>query len=152
MAAQERLLSIGRPSTGPRDGSAGPSLEVIVVHTDTAATLQALRAAASLAKGLAARIRLLVLQVVPYPLSLDAPDVPAEFKRRCFRTIAADARIETYIDIRFGRDKAQMLESALKPRSVVVLGGQRHWWPAQASRLARRLERQGHQVMFSGLK
>ena len=145
MALQERLL-----------GTAGSkisdcSLEVIVLHTTTAGTLKALRTAAGLAEGLAARIRLLVLQVVPYPLSLNAPDVPVTFTRRRFRTIAADANIETHVDIRFGRDQAQMLAGSIKPRSVVVLGGRRRWWPTAESRLAKRLERQGHQVMFSSL-
>jgi len=145
MALHQRLLSKAGSETSDC------SLEVIVLHTPTAGTLKALRTAAGLAEGLAARIRLLVLQVVPYPLSLNAPDVPVTFTRRRFRTIAADANIETHVDIRFGRDQAQMLAGSIKPRSVVVLGGRRRWWPTAESRLAKRLERQGHQVMFSSL-
>jgi len=145
MALQQRLF--GKAGSETSDCS----LEVIVLHTTTAGTLKALRTAAGFAEGLAARIRLLVLQVVPYPLSLNAPDVPVTFTRRRFRTIAADANIETHIDIRFGRDQAQMLAGSIKPRSVVVLGGRRRWWPTAESRLAKRLERQGHQVMFSSL-
>jgi hypothetical protein len=120
-----------------------------VLHTRTEGTLRALRTAATLANGLGARIRLLVLEVVPYPLGLDAPDVPVAFSRRHFRTIAADARIETNIDIRIGRDVGQMLESALKPKSVIVMGARPGWWPTPERRLANRLRRQGHQVLFA---
>lgn len=124
-------------------------LEVVVLHTATEGTLRALRTAATLANGLGARIRLLVVEVVPYPLALDAPNVPVAFTRRHFRTIVADARIETHIDIRIGRDAAQMLESALKPKSVIVMGVRPGWWPTQQRRLANRLKRQGHQVLMA---
>jgi len=128
------------------------SFEVVVLHTRTGETLQALRTAAALATGLKARIRLLVLEVVPYPLSLDAPDIAPEFTRRHFKTIAADARIDTRIDIRLGRDEAEMLESALTPRSVIVMGVRSRWWPTRERQIAKRLKRQGHQVVFAGFR
>jgi hypothetical protein len=102
-----------------------------------------------LADGLRARIRLLVTEVVPYPLSLDAPDIAPEFTQRHFKTIAADARIDTRIDIRLGRDEAQMLESALKPGSVIVMGVRSGWWPTPERRMAKRLKRRGHQIIFA---
>jgi hypothetical protein len=145
MTAQHTALSLGRPSAAPsrEDGS----LEVVVLHTSTQATLRSLRTAAELAAGLAARIRLLVLEVVPYPLEVESPRVPLEFTQRRFRTVASDARIDTLVDIRLGRDRRKMLESALKPGSVVVLE-RGAWWTSE-HRLAKRLERLGHQVVFS---
>jgi len=135
-----------RPSAA-KPGEIG-SLEVVVLHTNTKTTLRNLRTAAELAAGLAARIRLLVLEVVPYPLEVESPRVPLEFTQRRFRTVASDACVDTLIDIRLGRERRQMLESALKPRSVVVLEGGA-WWTAER-RLARRLERLGHQVVLAG--
>jgi hypothetical protein len=139
MAVQERVSRTTQCS----------SLEVIVLHTTIRETLQALRTGAQLANGLAAHIRLLVLEVVPYPLPLTAPPISAEFSRRHFRTVASQASIDTSVDIRVGRDRAQMLEFALNPHSLIVLGERRGWWPTAERRLAKRLERLGHQVVLA---
>jgi hypothetical protein len=138
---------------GSRGSTACPieegSLEVVVLHTTIEGTLESLKRAAELASGLAASIRLLVLTVVPYPLPLESPQVPVAFTQRRFITIACDARVETMVDIRLGREKASMMEAALKPHSVVVLERRRSWWPHPTRRLEKRLERLGHQVVFS---
>ncbi|MGA3201270.1 MAG: hypothetical protein ABSF12_02120 [Bryobacteraceae bacterium] len=125
------------------------TMEIVVLHTTIAETLQALKTAARLADGLSARIRLLVLEVVPYPLPLDRPHVPLAFTRRRFRTLAANSSIETNIDIHLVRDPDQTIESILEPHSVVVMGAHRSWWPNAHSRVAARLERLGHQVVFA---
>jgi hypothetical protein len=147
--AQELVLNRHRVAT-PEDAHGNKPLEVIVLHTTTKATLQALRTAARLAEGLAARIRLLVLETVPYPLPLNSPQVPMEFTHRHFRTVALETKIETDVDIRLGRDKVQMLESALKPHSLVVMAAKSGWWPSAEKRLAKRLERIGHHVVVCG--
>ena len=149
MGAQELVLTRHCVAT-PANAGGGKPLEVIVLHTTTKATLQALRTAARLAEGLAARIRLLVLEIVPYPLSLNAPPVPLEFTHRRFRTVALETKIDTDVDIRLGRDKTQMLELALKPHSLVVMAAKTSWWPSAEKRLAKRLERIGHHVVMCG--
>lgn len=126
------------------------TLEIVVLHTTVGETLEALRTAAQLACGLSARIRLLVLEVVPYPLPLDRPNVPLPFTKRRFRTLAASSSIETNVDIHLVRDPDKAIESVLEPHSVVVMGGHRSWWPNAHSRVAKRLERLGHQVVWSG--
>jgi len=152
MGAQERALTSRQRAIAPEDANARGDvpLEVIVLHTTTKETLQALRTAARLAEGLAARIRLLVLETVPYPLSLNSPQVPMEFTHRRFRTVAFETSIETNVDIRLGRDRVQMLESALKPHSLVVMAARTGWWPNAGKRLAKRLERTGHHVVVCG--
>jgi hypothetical protein len=125
------------------------TMEVVVLHTTIAETLQALKTAAHLAHGLSARIRLLVLEVVPYPLPLDQPNVPLPFIRRRFRTLAAGTPIETNVDIHLVRDPDKTIESILEPHSVIVMGAQRTWWPNAHTRVARRLERLGHQVVYA---
>jgi hypothetical protein len=125
-------------------------MEVVVLHTTVEETLQALKTAAHLADGLSARIRLLVLEVVPYPLPLDRPTVPLPFTRRRFRTLAANSSIETNIDIHLVRDPDKIIESLLEPHSVVVMGAPRTWWPTAHRRVAKRLQRMGHQVVLAG--
>jgi hypothetical protein len=156
MLGAQELVQTSRPRPAPpvnqpvcRLGEA--PLEVVVLHSTTSATLHALRTAAQLAEGLAARIRLLVLETVPYPLPVNTPQVPVEFTQRRFRTVAAETSIDTRVDIRLGRDKTQMLESALRPHSLVVLSAKHSWWPTaqrrRARRTAKRLELLGHQVV-----
>jgi hypothetical protein len=125
-------------------------MEVVVLHTTVPETLQALKTAARLAHGLSARIRLLVLEVVPYPLPLDRPNVPLSFTHRRFHTLAGNATIETTIDIHLVRDPDKSIESALEPHSVIVMGAHRAWWPSAHTRVAKRLERLGHQVVYAG--
>src|SRR5579863_5143267 len=107
MAMQHQLSWVaakGRPIPPPAK-QPDSSLEIVVLHTTVKGTLRALQAAARLAKGLGAQIRLLVLQVVPYPLPVDEPPIPLEFTRNRFRTVASDVPVETRVDIRIGRDR-----------------------------------------------
>jgi len=97
-------------------------LEIVVLHTTTAETLAALRAAGTLAQGLAAKIRLLVVQVVPFPLPVSEPSVNEDFTQRRFRTLAGESAIDTEVDICLCRDRWELLDSRLAPGSVVVIG------------------------------
>lgn len=143
--------------TPHREAASGGQVEVVVLHTAIPATLLALKTAATLAKGLSARIRLLVPQVVPYALPLEAPPVPASFTERRFRTMAQEVTVETAVEIVLCRDIASALEALLRPRSLVVLGARssRWWtlgWPSAETSLARRLRSRGHQVVFADLR
>jgi len=125
------------------------ALELIVIHTNISATLHALKTAAHLAQDLSARIRLLVLEIVPYPLPLHQPDVSLPHTRRRFRTLAENATIETTVDIHLVRDPQKALDSILEPHSVIVMRAKRSWWPTAHGRVAKRLERAGHQVVYA---
>lgn len=121
--------------------------EVVVLHTETSVTQKALKAAGQLADGLAARIRLLVPYVVPYPLPLDEPPVAVDFMARRIQKMVEQDSIE--IDIRLCRDRSQMLREALPPGSIVVWAEQSRWWPIAQHRLARQLRAAGHQIVTS---
>ena len=82
---------IGRP-TPPRKNESEHLLDVAVVFTTTAATVAALRTAGALARQLDACIRMLVPQVVPYPLPLQSPlycsiSVNSGFARSLWRVV-----------------------------------------------------------------
>jgi len=123
------------------------ALEVVVLHTKISETLHALKTAAQLAQDLSGRIRLLVLEVVPYPLALDRPAVSLPYTQRRFRTLAENASIETIVDIHLVRDPQKVLDSVLEPHSIVVVGARRSWW---RDRTGKRLARKGHQVVYAG--
>jgi hypothetical protein len=129
--------------------TAAGKLELTVLHTGMPATLQALSKAAGLARDLDARIRLVVPQIVPYPLDLNKPPVLLAFQERCFRELAAAQAIETRVEIFLCRDVDVLLEEILPEHSTVLLGGRKTWWPTAQTRLANRLHHLGHQIVFA---
>jgi hypothetical protein len=133
----------------PQVTEAGGRLDVAVVFTSAGATLAALRKAGVLASHLGGRITLLVTQVVPYPLALENPPVPVDFTENRLSAIATESPVETVVRVYLCRDRFTTLAAALKPHSLVVLGGNRRWWPTPEQVLARRLRRAGHEVIFA---
>ena len=141
------------PATGaparPGTGEFESKLNVDVVFTSVEPTLAALKKAGALAGRLNARITLLVPQIVPYPLPLESPPVLLDFNERRFREIANHSPVETMVCLYLCRDQLETLASVLKPHSVVVVGGRRRWWPTPEKRLAGKLRRAGHEVIFA---
>jgi hypothetical protein len=123
-------------------------MELCVVFTSVKATLAALRTAGTLASRLQTRITLVVPQVVPYPLQLASPPVLIDLSEKQFRVLAERSPVETNVQIYLCRDRADALVLMLKTRSLVVIGGKRRWWPTEEARLAKRLRRAGHEVVF----
>lgn len=124
------------------------NLDVSVIFTSVEPTLRALRQAGTLAKRLAGRIALVVPQIVPYPLPLSSPPVLLEFNEKRFFTLASESHVETNVQIYLCRDRLQALTKILCPRSLVVVGARRRWWPTAEARLAKRLRSLGHDVVL----
>ncbi len=124
-------------------------LDITVLFTSVELTVAALRRAGELASRLNGRITLVVPQIVPYPAPLTSPPVLVEFNERRFRIIAAESPVETSVQIYLCRDPRATIESVLAPRSIVVIGVRRRWWPTAAQRLAGRLRRAGHEVVVT---
>lgn len=123
-------------------------VEVNVIFTTTPSTLAALRLAGQCARDLRGRLSNLVTQIVPYPLPLERPPVAPEFTAQRYGTLAAGQGIETRVHVYLCRDSRQALLGALKPNSLVVIGGRKRWWPTREQALARILRSHGHQVIF----
>jgi hypothetical protein len=134
------------------------ALEVVVLFTDIPSTLSALRTAAQLAQGMTARIRILVLQCVPYPLPLDQPQKNLHFLDRRFRTLVDSCAVETEsrsvettAEIVLCRDSWEALQKTLGRGSVVVIGKRSRWWPRPEDRLAKKLRATGHHVVRTSI-
>ena len=147
--AIEKILA---PSTGhperPSTIEVDQKLSIAVIFTSVESTLAALKEAGTLASSLGARISLLVPQVVPYPLALESPPVLLEFNERRFQLIASQSPVEIAVRIYLCRDGLGTLMNVLSPGSIVVIGGQKRWWPTREKNLARQLRRDGHEVFF----
>jgi hypothetical protein len=123
-------------------------LEITVIFTSLRPTLRAMRRAADLARRLGARIALVVPQVVPYPLPLASPPVLLKFNEHRFFAFAKESHVETTVRIYLCRDRAECVADMLRPHSIVFVGGQKRWWPTAESRLAKKLQRADHEVVF----
>ena len=150
LAFQKNLTPAVASPEWPLGEQTDSKLEISVVFTSVAWTIAALKRAAVLADQLGARITLLVPQVVPYPLPLTSPPVLLAFNERRFRLIASESPVETRVNIYLCREPFETVKAILKGRSLVVLGGRRgRWWPTAEQRLAGKLRRSGHEVVFA---
>ncbi len=140
--------AVGTP-TSSVNGETEARLNVSVVFTNVEATLAALRVAATLVSRLDGRITLMVPEVVPYHLPLEKPPVVHEWNEKRFRTMASGCPVETVVRFYLCRDAEETLAKELKPHSLVVIGGEKHWWPTRESRLAKQLRRAGHEVILT---
>jgi hypothetical protein len=107
-----------------------------------------MRQAAQLAADLGARVRILAPQVVSFHTDLEHPPVNIEFLADRYREIAVEAGVDATVQIVLCRDVLDAFRLILLPNSLVVVGGEKHWWPTKERKLARALEAAGHQVLF----
>ncbi len=149
LALQRTLTPAAGRSEWTATGDAEAKLSIAVVFTTVESTLTALKKAGTLANRLGARITLVVPQVVPRPLPLETPPVLLDWSERRFRVIAEQSPVETMVHIYLCRDRLETLLKAFSPRSVVVIGGRKRWWPTSESRLARKLRNAGHEVILA---
>jgi len=145
-----RIEPFLRAFTGGADSQAEPQLNIFVIHTQEESTRDALKQAGVLARHLNARITLVAPHVVPYPLTLEHPPVPAAFLESRLKSMAGEcAGVEAAIQIYLCRDRTEALASALEPGSIVILRGHKRklrWWPTRDERLGARLRAQGCEV------
>jgi hypothetical protein len=152
-------LKHGAQPAPPDASETSRKLDLQVIFTDLPKTAAALAAARSMARGLGARITLMVAQVVPYPLPLAEPDIPAEFTERLLEPLASceeddalDAAEDIAIEIYLCRDRNETIRRAVPPDSLVIVGARKsRWWPSgwfsRDRSLATTLRRDGRRVL-----
>jgi hypothetical protein len=138
-------------STAPCQRSAGHAVrtsQVCVVFTTLDETLTAIPVADQLARALGVPLTVVHLRAVPYPLQVDQPAGHSPIETDVFaerlRADGIDARVCVFLC----RNPLHTVATALRPRSLVVIGGRRSWWPTAGERWRRTLEAQGHFVLF----
>ena len=123
-------------------------LQVAIPFKDARLTRSALKYAARLAQDLNVVIRLIDVHVVPYGVPLDKPTVHPKHLARRIRNLAKESTLPVYAEIVYSRDWEQGFRRVLSPGSIVLLPLNRSWWPTAEKRLAARLRKLGHQIIW----
>jgi hypothetical protein len=134
-------------STNPPD----LRLEVTVIFTTVPGTTAALEAAGTLARGLNAKLRLLVPQVVPYQFPLTRPPVDLDHARQAALSLLPCLCLSEHdmtIQICLCRSRQECWNRAVPAGSLLLVGGRRSWWARSERRLAERIRSLGHEVIF----
>jgi hypothetical protein len=124
------------------------TLTVHVIWTGDAATAAALRSASRLAAFAEGTVCLDVLYRVPFALPLHQPQVSAAWLHSHYRNFVDSAGVQASIHICLCRDEMEAVKDLFKTPAIVVVGGRKRTWLNKERRLARLLERLGHEVLF----
>jgi hypothetical protein len=136
----------------PEEVDTATSLEVNVIFTTERYACTALKVAGTLAQNLNAHLNLLAVKEVPLAFPIDRPPVAIPFTERRlyeFANQGVQGPLETTVRLYYCRNQLQGLLQALKPKSLVIIGGRKRFWPTKENRLAKILRVKGHQVIFS---
>jgi hypothetical protein len=126
--------------------SGASELRIFVPYTSRELTQAALTEATKLVKNLAGHITLFAVQIVPFLLPLERPDVAPEFLEQRLLAIAGEMGTQVDVQLVCARDLDFGIQRVLAPNSLVVVATKKHWWPTSETKLARALARAGHDV------
>jgi hypothetical protein len=127
----------------PRDRADDP-LDILVPFTSPHETLAALRAAIEFSEELRARIRVVRIQVVPYPLDPRHPQIPLSFLRSQMDALTRGLDVDC--EVRVAREFEQGLKCSIAARSITIMASKWRPWPTRVDRLAARLRKDGSPV------
>jgi hypothetical protein len=121
---------------------------VYVVYTSIDDTLAALRVAGDFARALGVPVTLIHFRTVPYVLSVDEPAGVSPLETDAFVTRLRAEGLDTRVRVYLCRDRRRAIPLTFKPHSLIVVAGQRSWWPTGPEWWRRTLEAAGHFVVF----
>ncbi len=139
---QNKILRDLAPAANSTD------LSIVIPHRTPQLTKAALKYAANLASDLNVQLRLVDVHVVPWGIPLDEPTVAPKSLTRRIRALAQGSALPISAEVVFARDWEQGLRRSLGPGSLVLMAIKRSWWRTSDKRLASRLRRLGHQVIW----
>lgn len=130
----------------PRTVEAAP-LDIVVPWTTPRLTAAALKAANRLGAGLESVVRIVKVQVVPFPLDLRFSPVPVEFLAAQLTHFGEEFSCLPFsTEIRLAREFEGGLRGGLRSGSLILLATLKRPWRTRSERLARLLRAWGHTV------
>lgn len=130
----------------PNPTSHAARLELVVPFTNPELTRTAIRAANRLGAGLDSSIRLIKVQIVPWPMDLHQSPVPVDFLEQQLSSFQSE--IPTRPEIVFSRELESGLTGALHENSLILLATKNRPWPTRTRRLAAHLQLAGYRVLL----
>jgi hypothetical protein len=127
-------------------GEAGGELELVVPYTEPEATAAALERASVLTAGLNARVLLIAVHTLPYPVPFVCPSLVHAHLVEQLMDLATHCALAVQPQVVLSRDRMEGFRFALKPGSTVLLASRHHIWRTQEEKLARALASDGHIV------
>jgi len=121
-------------------------LDLVVPFTTPDLTRAALDAANRMGGGLNATLRLVKVQVVPFPLDLNQSPVYIDFLKEQLAQFHSDLPVTG--EIRLAREFEAGLLGSLGRDSIVLLATPKRPWKTRNQRLAATLRRGGHKVIL----
>jgi hypothetical protein len=121
-------------------------LDLVVPFTTPELTRAALNAANRMGGGLNATLRLVKVQVVPFPLDLEQSPVYIDFLKDQLAHFQSELPVAG--EVRLAREFETGLMGTLGRESVVILATPRRPWRTRNERLAGTLRRAGHKVVL----
>jgi hypothetical protein len=130
----------------PQTEQQNARLDLVIPFTTPELTMAAVQAANRLGEGLDAGIRLIKIQVVPWPLQLNQSPVPKEFLTAQLQRFGSPLPMKR--EIRFAREFEPGLRGALNEHSLVILATRKRPWRTRTEHLAAQLRRDGYNVVI----
>jgi hypothetical protein len=121
-------------------------LDLVIPFTTPELTRTAVEAANRMADGLNAKLRLIRIQLVPYPMDLRQSPVYLEFLKD--QLAHFESALPARGEIRLAREFEPGLEGTLTPDSLIILATRKRPWRTRTESLAATLRRAGHKVVL----
>ncbi len=145
MKTATQLAGSGTATPEVLDGQR--KLEIVVPVTSITNAKAAIAAAGRLGSGLDTTIRLLKIQLVPFPLQMGESPIAVGFlEQQLLELDTLD--VPVHREIRYARDFDACLRDAITKRSLVVIASARRLWRTREQRLARTLTAEGYSVVL----
>ena len=127
-------------------GEMGSEVEVVVPYTGPETTAAALERAAVLTAGLEAKVLLIAVHTLPYPVPFICPALVHAHLVEQLMELASRCPLAVQPQVIMARDRMDGFRYALKPGSTVLLASRRGILKTQEEKLAHALAEAGHKV------
>jgi hypothetical protein len=149
------IIPIARARTsGPTSSSKGleptgwAPQQIYVLFTSLEETLHAVRVAGRLASAIGSGVTVIDFRAIGFGAPLDHPAGLSPVETDAFRARLAEEDGDVRVRVCLCRDVRQAVRSVIDGRSLIVIGGRRHWWPTASTRWQRIVEKEGYVVVF----
>ena len=121
-------------------------LEIVVLYTEWEVTRAVVDRVVALTAGLNARVSLVAVHTVPYPLPFGCPATVHAHLVEQLVDLASLCPLPANSQVVLARSRGEGFRHVLKPASTVLIGSRTRWWRTSEEPLARLLAWEGHKV------